>query len=122
MQEIEQKQNELDKLSQSIEQQLPGLSENAYQQRMRELRQKIANHQSDMQESQSKLDGAFRAASQKIQAAIELVVDEITYEQNIVLVLPRSVIVGRPRVPQITHEVLKRLNQRLPSVAVELAD
>lgn len=119
-QEVKDKQDEVDKLSQSIAQEGPGLSEDAYQQRMRELRQKIANHQSDMQERESELDGAFRGASQKIAAAIEQVVDEITKEQNFVLVLPRSVIVGTPAVPDITQEVLERLNQRIPSVAVDL--
>lgn len=120
-QEVKDKQDEVDKLSQSIAQEGPGLSEDAYQQRMRELRQKIANHQSDMQERESELDGAFRGASQKIRAAIEQVVDEITKEQNFVLVLPRSVIVGTPAVPDITQEVLERLNQRISSVAVDLS-
>lgn len=89
---------------------------------MRELRHRIAYHESDMQEGQSKLDGAFRDASQNIQAMIEQIVDEIADQRNYTLVLPRSLIVGTPRAAEITEEVLGRLNQRLPSVTVELDD
>lgn len=120
-QEVKSKEEEINKLSQSIAQERPGLSEDAYQQRMRELRQKSANYQSDMQERQGKLDGAFRGASQKIAAAIDQVVDEIKKEQNFVLVLPRSVIVGTSGVPDITQEVLTRLNQRTPAVTIDLS-
>lgn len=119
-QEVKNRQDEIDKLSLSIDQERPRLSEDAFQQRMRGLRQKVANHESYMEERESKLDGAFRGASQKIAAAIEQAVDEITKERNFVLVLPRPIIVGTPAVPDITQEVLRRLNQRTPSIPIDL--
>ncbi len=118
--EFNRNQDDVDKLGQSIAQERPRLSEEAYQQRMRELRQRAANYQSDMQERQGKLDGAFHEASQKMAATIEQIVDEIIKEQKLVLVLPRSTIIGRPAVPDITQEVLKRLNQRAPSITIDL--
>ena len=117
--EINNKQNEIDKISQGIEQQRPTISVEAYQRRMRELRRTIANHESDLQERQSELDAAFSGESQKIAVAIEQVVDEIRKEQNFVLVLPRSVIIGTTDVPEITQEVLKRLNQQMPLVIID---
>lgn len=119
-QEVKDKEDEISKLSQSIAQERPRLSEDDYQKRMRELRQKSANYQSDMQERQGKMDGAFRGASQKIAASIAQTVDEITKEQKLILVLPRSTVVGTPTVPDITQEVLKRLNQQTPTLTVDL--
>lgn len=119
-QEIQAKKDEIEKLGQGIERERPGLSEDAFQQRMRNLRQKIANNESDMQERQSKLEGAFLGAPEKIAAMIEQLVDEVRKERNYVLVLPRSIVVGTPQVPDITQDVLKRLNQRMPSVAVNI--
>lgn len=113
-------QDEVDKLRQSIVQERPKLSEDAYQQRMRELWRKGAKHQDDVQERQGKLDGALSEALRKIANAIEQVVDRIIKERKVAVVLPRSAFVGTPAVPDITQEVLKRLNQRIPSIAVEV--
>ena len=110
----------LDKLSQSIAEQRPTLSAEVYEQLLRGLRQKVANHEIDMQERLDKLDAAYREAPRTIAAAIEQVVDEITKEQNYVVVLPRSIIIGTPAVPDITQEVLRRLNQRTPSIPIDL--
>ena len=119
-QEIKSKQENIDKLNQSIAQERPTLSEDVYQQRVRELRQKAANYRIDMQERQDKLDGAFRGASQKIAAKIVEVVNEVKKERDFTLVLSRSAIIDTPGVPDVTQEVLRRLNQRMPSVALDL--
>lgn len=110
----------MDKLRQSIEQERPKLSKQAYQLRMGDLWQKGVDHQRDVRERELKLDGASRRASRKIAAAIAEVADKIKKERNFGLVLPRSVSVGTPGVPDITREVLKRLDRRMPSVAVDL--
>lgn len=98
----------------------PTLSDDAYQQRLAELRQMAANFQNDALEHQGKLDGALREALQKIADAIEQVVDQIMKEQKLTVVLPRSAIIGTPAVPDITQKVLEYLNQRIPTVAVDL--
>lgn len=118
--EVKIKQEELDKLNQNIAQERPTLSQDAYQQRVRELRQKAASHQIDAQERQDKLDAALSEASQKIAAAIARIVDEVKKEQNFTLVLSRSAVVDTQGIPDITQELLKRLNQRTPTVAVDL--
>jgi len=118
--EVKNREDKTDKLIQSIARERPKLSEDAFQQRMRGLRQKVANQESDMQERQSKLEGAFRGAPGKIEALIEQTVDEIRKEKNYALVLPRSMIIGTPAVPDISKEVLSRLNKRTPSIPIDL--
>ncbi len=111
---------ELGSLNQSIAKQRSTLSAQAYQQILRGVRQKEAAQEIDMQERRDKLDAAAREAQRIIAAAIEQAVNDITKERNYVVVLPRSVIVGTPAAPDITPEVLKRLNQRIPSVTIDL--
>jgi len=111
---------ELEGQSQSIAKQRPTLSPQAYQQLLRGVREKEAAQEIDMQERRDKLDGASREAQRIITAGIEQAVNDLTKERNYLAVLPRSVIVGTPAAPDITQEVLKRLNQRLPSVTIDL--
>lgn len=111
---------ELESQSQSIAKQRPTLSPQAYQQLLRGVREKEAAQEIDMQERRDKLDGAAREAQRTITAGIEQAVNDITKERNYLAVLPRSVIVGTPAAPDITQEVLKRLNQRTPSVTIDL--
>lgn len=118
--DVETKRNEIDKLGESIDRERNGLSEDDFQKRMRNFRQKIASNESDMRERQSKLESAFAAAPQKIGTMIEQIVDEIRKERKYQLVLPRSIVIGSSDVPDITQEVLERLNKRMPTVAVEL--
>ena len=118
--EIEGKLEEVTKAYQRLAQERSRLSEDAYQQRMQELRQKAANYQSEAQERLGKLDVGLRGGLQIIAASIEGIVNDIMKEKKFSVVLPRSSIIGTPAVPDITQEVLKRLNQRTPSVTIDI--
>ena len=108
----------LDKLTQSIAQQRPTLVADVYEQLLRGLREKVANHEIDMQERQDKLDRASLEASKKVAGAIVQIVDEIVKEQNFAFVLNRSAVISTT--VDITQEVLKRLNQQMPSITIDL--
>ena len=113
-------QEDVQRLDQSITQQRATLSPEAYQQRVQELREKVAAYQRDVQDRQGRFESASRAAAQKIEGSIVQIVDEIKKERTYTLVLTRSAVVGTATIPDITQEVLTRLNQRLPSVTVDL--
>lgn len=106
----------LDQLSQSIAEERPKLSEDAYHLRMRELRLKVANRDIDIQERQDKLERALVEASNKIAGVIVQIVDEIVKERNFAAVLSPSAVINTNT--DITQEVLKRLNQRMPTVTI----
>jgi Skp family chaperone for outer membrane proteins len=118
--EVEGKLEEVTKAYQTLAQERSRLSEDAYQQRMQELRQKAASYQSQAEERLGKLDLGLRGGLQKIAATIEGIVNDIMKEQKLSVVLPRSSIIGTPTVPDITQEVLKRLNQRIPTITIEI--
>lgn len=96
------------------------LSDAAYERRLLDLRRQAANDESEVQERQEKLDSALDEALQQIAVAIEQVVNQTVKEQRLMMVLPRSTIIGTAAVPDITQDVLKSLNQRMPSVGVVL--
>lgn len=118
--EFKEKQEDLTKLFQSIARERATLSQDAYQRRFSELQQKAANYENEARERQSKLDSALATASNKISSAIGQIANEIMKEKHFSLVLPRSISIGAPAVPDITQEVLKRLNKHMPILAIEI--
>jgi Skp family chaperone for outer membrane proteins len=118
--EFKDKQEELTRLFQGIARERATLSQDAYQRRLGELQQRASNLEKEAQERQSKLDSAMAAASNKITSAIGQIAGEIMKERKFALVLPRSISIGAPTVPDITQEVLKRLNERMRTLAIEI--
>lgn len=117
-QSIHGKEEELRKLDHDLAQQRSILSAEAFQQRQRDFQQKVAAAQKDVQERSRKLEAAFGAAMEKVNEAFIQVVDQVAKEQSLTLVLPKQAVVYAVGEMDITPEVLKRLNSKLPSVAV----
>ncbi|HKO08772.1 MAG TPA: OmpH family outer membrane protein [Alphaproteobacteria bacterium] len=113
-------QDNLTKLEQSLTQERATLAADEYQKRALEIRQKAAELQRDAQERGNKLEVAFRNAGVKVENVMAQIVDEINKERNFTMTFRRFALMGTTSVPDITQDVLKRLNQRMPSVVVEL--
>jgi len=113
-------QDNLTKLEQSLTQERATLAADEYQKRALEIRQKAAELQRDAQERGNKLEVAFRNAGVKVENVMAQIVDEINKERNFTITLRRFAVMGNTSFPDITQDVLKRLNQRMPSVVVEL--
>jgi Skp family chaperone for outer membrane proteins len=120
VQTFNDQQGELRVMNQTLAKDRATLPEEAFQQRMREIVQKNADIQRAAQERQQKLDAASRAAAQKIEAVVHEIVDEFKKERRYTLVVVRSATMGKPTVPDITDDVLGRLDRRMPTVEVTL--
>ena len=118
VQALAAQQQELRQISQNLARERASLSEEVFQQRMREALQKNAELQKEGQDQQAKLNAASRAASQKIEGVVHEIVDELKKEHRYTLVVVRSSTMGKPTVPDITEAVLGRLDRRLPTVQV----
>jgi outer membrane protein len=118
--EMKGTQDEIDKLGQSIAQQRSTLSQDAFRQRMQEFQKKTDDYRRELQLRDEKLNTALNAATLKMAAAIVSVVDELKSERKFALILTRSSIVGAANVPDVTAEVLKRMNQRMPAITIDL--
>jgi len=113
-------QQEIRQMGQALAKERAALGEEVFQQRMREVLQRNTDYQRSVQERQQKLDAASRAAAQKVEAVVHEIVDEFKKEHNYALVVVRSATMGKPTVPDITQDVLGRLDRRLPTVEVVL--
>jgi outer membrane protein len=113
-------QQEIRQIGQALAKERASLSEDAFQQRMRDVMHKNAELQKATQEQQTRLSAASRAASQKIENVVHEIVDELKKEHHYALVVVRNSTMGKPTVPDITEAVLGRLDRRLPNVDVTL--
>jgi Skp family chaperone for outer membrane proteins len=111
-------QDEVNRLGQELARDRAMLSQDAFQQRMRDVMQKRNDYQRQLQEQQEKLEAASRTAAQKIETVVGEIVDEFKKERQYGLVVLRSATMGTPSVPDITQDVLGRLDRRLPRVDV----
>ncbi len=119
-QEIKAKIGKIIKSYKKLKKTKSTFSKDLYKELLGELRKEAVADQNTALDRHRKLDGALSQASDKIAVAIEQVVSGIIKERKLAFVLPRSGVVGSPRVPDITAEVLKRLDRRVPSITVEL--
>jgi len=119
-QSVNAQQQDLRQQSQALAKDRATLGEEVFQQRMRELLQKNADNQRSTQELQAKLEAASRAAAKKIEVVVGEIVDEFKQERGYAVVVLRSATMGTPTVPDITEDVLGRLDRRMPTVEVTL--
>jgi outer membrane protein len=117
---VKAEQQEIRQLGQNLAKERATLGEEVFQQRMRDIMQKNAEHQRATQELQAKLDAASRAAAKKIEGVVGDIVDELKKEHRYSVVLVRSATMGKTTLPDITEAVLGRLDRRLPTVEVTL--
>ena len=90
----------------------------AFEQRARKLKEKAQSAQKLAQTSNQKLKKSFDQAMDKVQKELLRTVAEVAEESGVGVVLFRSAIVIAVKKLDISKEVLKRLNKKLPDVKV----
>ena len=105
---------------QELQQQRSTLAPEVYQQRLRAFRDRVTDVQKSVQERRRALDQAFTNAMNKVRDVLVSVIAEIADERGAQVVLFKDHIVIAEKSLDFSDEALRRLNERLPSVAVEL--
>ena len=90
----------------------------AFEQRARKLKEKAQSAQKLAQTSNQKLKKSFDQAMDKVQKELLRIVAEVAEESGVGVVYFRSAIVIAVKKLDISKEVLKRLNKKLPDVKV----
>tara|TARA_B100000886_G_scaffold63993_1_gene39932 strand:+ start:941 stop:1564 length:624 start_codon:yes stop_codon:yes gene_type:complete len=90
----------------------------AFEKRARKLKEKAQSAQKLAQTSNQKLKKSFDEAMDKVQKELLRIVAEVAEESGVGVVLFRSAIVIAVKKLDISKEVLKRLNKKLPDVKV----
>lgn len=91
-----------------------------FDQKVRALQKRMSDAQGALQNRTRNLDRAFAEASGKIEQAMLQASVEVAQERSYVLVLDKAQVVVVQSQLEITGEILKRVNQRLPTVPLQL--
>jgi len=118
--DISQQENALRTADQDLSRQRATLSADDYEKKRQELEQKAATLRRDVQAKRQQLDRMFQTSMNTIRTTLLQVVDEIAAERKATLVLSKNQVVLSAKEYDITDEAMKRLNAKLPTVAVEI--
>lgn len=119
--EIDKRQQTLRTEEDELRRQQTILSPEAFQQRRQKFQRRIATEQKYVQDTTKLVDESVGRAMGAIQQKVFEILDEIRGEFGYNLVLPKTQIVYGLKSLELTDEVLKRLDKRLPKMAVDLS-
>jgi outer membrane protein len=94
------------------------LSPDAYVEERRKLEGRLAEAQGRVQRRRQALERVNTEAMEQVKQSLEAIVVEIARERELTVILRKDQVVFVDPVLEITDEVLRRLDQRLPSVAI----
>ncbi|HJS32749.1 MAG TPA: OmpH family outer membrane protein [Alphaproteobacteria bacterium] len=118
--EIAKQEKDLRAADEELARQRAILTPEAFAQKRRELERKVGEAQQGAQGKRRNLDQAFNEAMQQVERKVFEVVAEIASERDYKLALHKAQVVVVQTSLEITPEVLRRVNQKLPNVAVKL--
>lgn len=117
-QAITKQENDLRKLEQELGQQRALISPEAFAERRRQFEQKVNNLQRDAQNRKREFDKVQVNASRTVETTLRQVIEQLVTERKLVMVLSKAQTMYAAPNLEITDEVLKRLDAKLPSVKV----
>jgi outer membrane protein len=117
--EITKTEKALKAQDQELEKQRTILSQEAFEKQVKDFRKKATDAQKDVQEKRMNLSKAFDASLSEIQVAVTSILNELAKEKGFELVIPASQLLYYGPTLEISDEVLKRLNEKLPTLTVK---
>jgi Skp family chaperone for outer membrane proteins len=117
-QEITKQENELRTAEQELNRQRTLVSPDAFNERRRQFEQKVGNLQRDVQNRKRALDQSFSTAMRNVENSLREIIEQMVAERRLNLVLIKSQTIFNAPELEMTDEVMKRLNAKLPSVKV----
>ncbi len=117
--EIAKKEEALQKEDQDLNKKRSVLSKAAFDEKAAAFRKKATDVQKEVQSKKATLDGGFEHALNDIQKVVTDVIADLAKEKGFSVAVPTSqILYGDPKL-DISDEVLKRLNQKLPKLDVK---
>lgn len=116
--ELDQKETALQKEDQELAKQRSVLSQEAFEKKYREFREKAANTQKEVRAKRASLDKGLTLALAEIQKKVGEIVTALAAEKQFRMAFSSQQVLYTDPALDITNEVLSRLNSQLPSVTV----
>lgn len=117
--EISKKEESLQKEDQELGKKRSVLSKQAFDEKAAAFRKKATDVQKEVQTKKATLDGAFEHALNDIQKVVTEVITDLAKEKGFAVAVPTSQILYGDTKLDISQEVLKRLNQKMPKLDVK---
>jgi Skp family chaperone for outer membrane proteins len=118
--EVKDQENALRKAEQDLAQQRSVVSVDVFTQKRREFEDRARQAQTDVHERKRVIDEALAKALDKIKVATEEIARDLANERKIDLILPRAAVFLMVQNLDVTNEIMKRLDAKLPNVAIAL--
>ncbi len=118
--QVAQQEDELQKGGAELERQRTVLAPEVYSARARELQQRYDELGKTVQAKRQALQQSLNDAMGKVRAAALEVVGDISKERRATLVLEKQAVVYESEGMDISADAIQRLDQKLPSVKVDL--
>lgn len=119
---ITEKENTLKEVDKELASQRAILSPEAFESQRKEFIDKVAKAQKEVQDKTATLERSYTAALGDVQQSLNEVVGKLAGEKNFDLVIPSSQLIYAKGSLDITSEVLKRLNKKLPKMKVKILE
>jgi Skp family chaperone for outer membrane proteins len=120
--DLSKQEGDLRAAREELERQRTILSEQAFAGRVQEFQQKVSELRENASAKSQVLQRGGSAATKQVLDVILQVVSDIATERKAMLVLAKNEVVLVDKSLDITDDTLKRLDQRLPSVAANTTD
>lgn len=118
--DFKEQEEELRAANQDLARQRAILSPEAYAERRRDFQKRATEVQRKVQETKRRLDHALGTAMSEVHNVLREITADVAKERSLTAIFPRTSVILVERQYDITAEVLKRLDQRLPSVTVKV--
>jgi Skp family chaperone for outer membrane proteins len=117
--DVTKKQDALQKEKQELDKKQSVLSKEAYGEKEHAFLNKVTTARKDMDSKKALLDNAFSRSLGDIQKAVTDIIADLAKEKGFAVTIPSSELLYADPKLDITEEVLKRLNQKLPKLSVK---
>lgn len=117
--EITKKEEALKAEDKELGKQRSVLSKEAFEKKAAAFRKKATNMQKDVQSRKAMLDKGFQTALTDIQQAVTSIIADLAKEKGFQVAVPTSQILYADPATDISDDVLKQLNKKLPDLKVK---
>jgi outer membrane protein len=117
--EITKKEEALQEEDKELGKKRSVLSKEAFEEKASAFRTKATDVQKDVQSKKALLDSAFENSLNDIQKVVTDIIKDLSNEKGFLLAMPSSQILYTDSGLDISSEVLKRLNEKLPKLEVK---
>ncbi len=117
--EVSEKAKQLHSEDQSLVKQKDSADKSGFEKKVKDFQEKAAKEERAVQEKKVALDKSFAAALEDIQKNVLDITKQVAAEKKLTMVVSNAQVLYADPSLDITDEVLKRLDAKLPNVAVK---